>query len=156
EHVPIFHGGRATGGVVVLPGGRVPSAGGRGLDGRQVPARASHGGVQPLLATPGARRQTDGRLPWRRPAVPPRHCGQAGRTEDRRPASLEMLLRDATVVKDFPQLQWDEAAEHDCRMLVRLAVAEDLERQQDWTTLALVPAEAVGRAALVARQAGVV
>ena len=67
-----------------------------------------------------------------------------------------MLLRDATAVKDFPQLQWDETAAHDCRMLVRLAVAEDLERQQDWTTLALVPAEAVGRAAVVARQAGVV
>src|SRR5690606_13362091 len=94
--------------------------------------------------------------PWRRPAVPARHCGQAGRTEDRRPASLEMLLRDATAVKDFPQLQWDEAAEHDCRMLVRLAVAEDVERQQDWTTLALVPAEAVGRAARAARRAGVV
>lgn len=67
-----------------------------------------------------------------------------------------MLLRDQTAVKDFPQLQWDEAAEHDCRMLVRLAVAEDLERQQDWTTLALVPAEAVGKAAVVARESGVV
>lgn len=67
-----------------------------------------------------------------------------------------MLLRDQTAVKDFPQLQWDEATEHDCRMLVRLAVAEDLERQQDWTTLALVPAEAVGKAAVVARESGVV
>lgn len=33
---------------------------------------------------------------------------------------------------------------------------EDLERQQDWTTVSLVPMEANGRAAMVARRAGVV
>jgi nicotinate-nucleotide pyrophosphorylase (carboxylating) len=38
---------------------------------------------------------------------------------------------------------------------VRLAVREDLERQQDWTTVVLVPPERLGAANLVARQAGV-
>src|SRR5690606_16515080 len=51
---------------------------------------------------------------------------------------------------------WDQATEHACRMLVRLAVAEDLDRQQDWTTTALVPANAVGKASVVARQQGVI
>ena len=59
-------------------------------------------------------------------------------------------------MNDFPQLTWDEATEHACRMLVRLAVAEDLDRQQDWTTLALVPADAAGRATVVTRQGGVI
>jgi nicotinate-nucleotide pyrophosphorylase (carboxylating) len=39
---------------------------------------------------------------------------------------------------------------------VRLAVREDLEREQDWTTLALAPPDRVGAADVVARQAGVV
>ncbi len=56
---------------------------------------------------------------------------------------------------DYPQLEWDEAAAHACRCLVRLAVAEDLDRQQDWTTLALVPADAQGKANIAARQPGV-
>lgn len=56
---------------------------------------------------------------------------------------------------DYPQLRWDEATAHACRSLVRLAVAEDLDRQQDWTTLSLVPAGATGAADVAARQAGV-
>jgi nicotinate-nucleotide pyrophosphorylase (carboxylating) len=40
--------------------------------------------------------------------------------------------------------------------LVRLAVREDLEREQDWTTAALVASGSVGAADVVARQAGVV
>src|SRR5947209_7419131 len=58
--------------------------------------------------------------------------------------------------RDFQQIEWDAAAEEECRRLVRLAVAEDLERQQDWTTVALVPVEATGSAAMVARRGGVV
>jgi nicotinate-nucleotide pyrophosphorylase (carboxylating) len=58
--------------------------------------------------------------------------------------------------RDFQQVEWDAAAEEACRRLVRLAVAEDIERQQDWTTVALVPAEATGSAAMAARRAGVV
>ena len=57
---------------------------------------------------------------------------------------------------DFTQIVWDAALAADCRRIVQLAVQEDLGRWQDWTTVALIPSEATGRAAVVARQAGVV
>jgi nicotinate-nucleotide pyrophosphorylase (carboxylating) len=57
---------------------------------------------------------------------------------------------------DFTQIHWDNATDEDCRELVRLAVREDLEREQDWTTVALVPAERLGAADIVARQPGIV
>lgn len=57
---------------------------------------------------------------------------------------------------DFQQLEWDERLADDCRQLVRLAVREDLDRGHDWTTVALVPAEAIGRANIVARDSGVI
>jgi len=57
--------------------------------------------------------------------------------------------------KDFDQLDWDAAIEDDLRQIVRLAVREDLDRQNDWTTVALVASEAKGRAAVVARKPGV-
>ena len=60
------------------------------------------------------------------------------------------------MTKEFHQLDWDEAVEEDCRQIVLLAVREDLERQHDWTTLALVPPDARGRAAVVVREPGVV
>lgn len=58
--------------------------------------------------------------------------------------------------RDFQQITWDDLCAEDCRQIVRLAIREDLERQQDWTTLALVPRERTGAARIVARQAGVV
>jgi nicotinate-nucleotide pyrophosphorylase (carboxylating) len=58
--------------------------------------------------------------------------------------------------RDFHQLDWDAAIEDDLRQLVRLAVREDLGRQNDWTTVALVAPETEGRAVVVARGAGVV
>jgi nicotinate-nucleotide pyrophosphorylase (carboxylating) len=58
--------------------------------------------------------------------------------------------------RDFRQVEWDDDAEEDCRELVRLAVREDLERGYDWTTVLLVPDDALGAAHLVARQGGVV
>jgi nicotinate-nucleotide pyrophosphorylase (carboxylating) len=58
--------------------------------------------------------------------------------------------------RDFQQIEWDAAAEAECRRIVQWAVQEDLERGQDWTTVALVPSEATGRAAIVARLPGVV
>jgi nicotinate-nucleotide pyrophosphorylase (carboxylating) len=61
-----------------------------------------------------------------------------------------------TVVQDFHQLDWDAEIEDDLRQLVRLAVREDLDRQYDWTTVALVAAEAQGAATIVARAAGTV
>ncbi|HEX5471519.1 MAG TPA: carboxylating nicotinate-nucleotide diphosphorylase [Lacipirellulaceae bacterium] len=57
---------------------------------------------------------------------------------------------------DFHQLDWNAAIEDDLRQIVRLSVREDLDRQNDWTTLALVASETQGRAAVVARQPGVV
>ncbi len=60
-----------------------------------------------------------------------------------------------TSMPDFPQLTWDALCERDCRDLVRLAVREDLEREYDYTTLALVPQGAAGAALVVARQSGV-
>jgi nicotinate-nucleotide pyrophosphorylase (carboxylating) len=58
-------------------------------------------------------------------------------------------------MQDFKQFEWDDALERDCRTLVRLALAEDLNGQQDWTTVALVPADRIGAARIVAREAGV-
>jgi nicotinate-nucleotide pyrophosphorylase (carboxylating) len=58
--------------------------------------------------------------------------------------------------REFRQIEWDEDLAEDCRQLVRLAVREDLEREQDWTTLALVPAVREGAADIVSRQRGVV
>jgi nicotinate-nucleotide pyrophosphorylase (carboxylating) len=60
------------------------------------------------------------------------------------------------VPRDFHQIEWDALTAEDCRQLVRLAIREDLEREQDWTTVALVPPERTGAAEIVARAAGVV
>ncbi len=58
--------------------------------------------------------------------------------------------------KDFRQVVWNPQVEEDCRRLVRLAVAEDLDRGHDWTTLALAPEGAQAVAQIVARQAGII
>jgi nicotinate-nucleotide pyrophosphorylase (carboxylating) len=60
------------------------------------------------------------------------------------------------VSKEFHQTAWDESLQADWHALLRLAMAEDLGAAGDWTTRALVPAEASGQAAVVGRQAGVV
>lgn len=60
------------------------------------------------------------------------------------------------MAREFRQIEWDQLVEEDCRALVRLAVREDLERQQDWTTLALAPADRQGAADIVAREPCVV
>ncbi len=57
--------------------------------------------------------------------------------------------------RDFPQLEWNDDCREACRKLVRLAIVEDLGREYDWTTLALVPSTS-GAADLAARQPGVV
>jgi nicotinate-nucleotide pyrophosphorylase (carboxylating) len=58
--------------------------------------------------------------------------------------------------KEFTQIEWDISLEDDLRHLVRLAVREDLDRLYDWTTVALVPPDAVGKAYVVARKPGTV
>ncbi len=57
--------------------------------------------------------------------------------------------------RDHTQIVWDSAVADDCRQIVRLAIREDLGRRHDWTSVALAPADAQGRAAIVARQPGV-
>ena len=58
------------------------------------------------------------------------------------------------MAREFRQLDWDAEIEDDLRHLVRLAVREDLHRAQDLTTVSLVPHDAIGRAAVVVREAG--
>ena len=57
--------------------------------------------------------------------------------------------------RDFQQLVWSPQLAEDVRRLTRLAVLEDLDRGQDWTTVCLVPEAARAAANVVARQAGV-
>jgi nicotinate-nucleotide pyrophosphorylase (carboxylating) len=59
-------------------------------------------------------------------------------------------------LRDFHQTVWDDALAEDWRSLLRLAIREDLADAGDLTTKALVPEDAIGRAAVAARQAGVV
>ncbi len=58
-------------------------------------------------------------------------------------------------MQDFHQFTWDNTLQQDCRTLARLSLAEDLNGQQDWTTVSLVPADRQGTADIVAREAGI-
>ncbi len=58
--------------------------------------------------------------------------------------------------KEFNQVMWDDALRADLQELVRLAVREDVADEGDWTSRALVPETATGRAAVVVRQPGVI
>lgn len=58
--------------------------------------------------------------------------------------------------QEFQPVEWDGQLEDDLRHILRLAAREDLDRAMDWTTVALIPPELVGEAALVVRQPGVV
>jgi len=58
--------------------------------------------------------------------------------------------------EDFAQTSSSRSLRTAWRELLRLAVAEDLGAEGDWTTRALVPQNAEGSAAVVARQPGVV
>jgi nicotinate-nucleotide pyrophosphorylase (carboxylating) len=60
------------------------------------------------------------------------------------------------MMKDYRQLTWDADVEHDCRQIVRLAILEDLERGQDWTTVSLASEAAQAAANVVARKPGVI
>lgn len=57
---------------------------------------------------------------------------------------------------DFTQHPWSPQVAEDLRRLVRLAVFEDLDRGQDWTTVSLVPEEATAAANIVAREPGII
>ena len=58
--------------------------------------------------------------------------------------------------KEHEQIVWNEAVEHELRQIVRLAVAEDLGRQQDWTTVSLVRESEKAVAYIVSRETGVI
>jgi nicotinate-nucleotide pyrophosphorylase (carboxylating) len=60
------------------------------------------------------------------------------------------------VKKEFCQCQWNDHLQADWDALVRLAIAEDLGEEGDWTTRALIPEWATAKAAIVARQSGVI
>jgi len=60
------------------------------------------------------------------------------------------------VKREFQQSEWDDRLQAEWEALLRLAVGEDLGRDGDLTTLSLVPTDAKGRAAIEARQCGVV
>jgi nicotinate-nucleotide pyrophosphorylase (carboxylating) len=60
------------------------------------------------------------------------------------------------MTRDFAQITWSPQLEEDLRRLVRLAVFEDLDCGQDWTTICLVPEDAQAGANIVARTAGVI
>ena len=57
---------------------------------------------------------------------------------------------------DFQQIDWDEQLQSDWGEILQLAINEDLAHAGDLTTAALVPENAPGRAAIVARQSGVI
>ncbi len=59
-------------------------------------------------------------------------------------------------MKEFSQSVWNAAVEEDWNGLLELSLLEDLGDLGDLTTLALVPADARGSAAVVARQVGIV
>jgi nicotinate-nucleotide pyrophosphorylase (carboxylating) len=60
------------------------------------------------------------------------------------------------MVKEFHQTVWDDRLRKDWEAILRLAIMEDLGEAGDWTSRALVPEGAMGRAEVVARQSGVV
>ncbi len=62
----------------------------------------------------------------------------------------------SNMVKQFHQVAWDDRLRRDWEAILQLAVAEDLGTAGDWTSNALTPEDAVGRANVVARQPGVV
>jgi hypothetical protein len=53
--------------------------------------------------------------------------------------------KSGSVDRDFEQLCWNATIEDDLRQVVRLAVREDLDRGQDWTTVALVGPDSKGQ-----------
>ena len=60
------------------------------------------------------------------------------------------------MTKDFHQVEWDHAVEQDLRDLIGRMLEEDLANEGDCTSLALIPEDAPGRAAVVVREPGVI
>ena len=60
------------------------------------------------------------------------------------------------MTKEFHQVEWDHSVEQDLRDLIGRMLEEDLASEGDCTSLALIPEDAPGRAAVVVRENGVV
>ena len=56
---------------------------------------------------------------------------------------------------DYAPVEVDSHLEDDTRQLIRLAIREDLERQLDWTTVALIDPERRDQCDIVSRESGV-
>ncbi len=56
---------------------------------------------------------------------------------------------------DYTQIVWNESIQARAALLAELALDEDLNGEQDWTTTSLVPQDAVGAARIVTRKPGV-
>lgn len=67
-------------------------------------------------------------------------------------SSVEVIV----LPTEHQQVIWDDELQQDLAELVRFAIREDLQRLQDWTTVSLVDAGAVGKASAVSREDGVV
>jgi nicotinate-nucleotide pyrophosphorylase (carboxylating) len=64
-------------------------------------------------------------------------------------------MASTSMTKEFHQNLWDDDLRAQWDQILRLAIREDLGERGDWTTAALVPEDAAGHAAIVARQPGV-
>ncbi len=58
-------------------------------------------------------------------------------------------------MNDYLSVQVDESMHDDVSHLIRLAIAEDLDRSMDWTTVCLIAPEIRGGCQIVSRQSGV-
>lgn len=56
---------------------------------------------------------------------------------------------------EFQQITWNNEVEHECRTLIRMAIAEDRSSGVDLTSAALVPNDVIGEAAVAARRSGI-
>jgi len=60
------------------------------------------------------------------------------------------------MAKDYQAITWCSAVEDDFRTLLDIAIREDVESIGDLTSLSLIPEKAVGRAAVVTRDEGII
>ncbi|MBQ9455268.1 MAG: nicotinate-nucleotide diphosphorylase [Thermoguttaceae bacterium] len=60
------------------------------------------------------------------------------------------------MAKDYQAITWCSAVEDDFRTLLDIAIREDVESIGDLTSLSLIPETAVGRAAVVTRDEGII
>ncbi|WP_413430838.1 carboxylating nicotinate-nucleotide diphosphorylase [Crateriforma spongiae] len=63
--------------------------------------------------------------------------------------------KNPPVAPEYAAVVPDETMENDLRQLVRLAIAEDLGRSVDWTTVCLIGEETCGQCSIVPRAPGV-